>query len=219
MRIFGLTGSIATGKSLVSHHLKELGAFIIDYDVISKKVVKPGFLAWQDIVGYFGKDILNEDRTIDRVKLGNIIFNDETKRKKLEFFTHIRIAEEINNEEKAILSSNPHAIVIHDAPLLFEANVHKFKNFEKIIVVYANEKTQLKRLKERDGISEEDALIRIRAQFPFEEKVKLADFIIDNNGSIENTKRQVEKVYHALCSHTKHNKEEKWKIQTNGKQS
>jgi dephospho-CoA kinase len=198
MAIVGLTGGIATGKSLVSNYLKELDAYIIDYDVISRMVVEPGLPAWQDIVDYFGKDILKKDQTLDRVKLGKIVFNDEAKRKKLESFIYSRMFEYIEEREKAALSEDANAIVIHDVPLLFETGVDK--HVEKVIVVYASEETQLNRLWQRDGMSEEDGRSRIRAQYPLAEKVKRADFVIYNDGSIEETKRQIEEVYHILRS-------------------
>lgn len=194
----GLTGSIATGKSLVANYLKKMGAYIIDYDAISRMVVEPGLPAWQDIVDYFGQGILKEDQTLDRAKLAKIVFNDEAKRKKLESFIHSRMTDEIDKEEKAALSADPNAIVIHDVPLLFETDAHK--RVEKVIVVYASEESQLRRLQERDGMSEEEARSRIRAQFPLEEKMKRADFIINNDASIEETKRQVDEVYHTLRS-------------------
>lgn len=198
MVIVGLTGSIATGKSVVSNRLKELGAHIIDYDVISKKVVEPGFPAWQDIVDYFGKDILNEDQTLDRARLASIVFNDEVKRKKLELFVHSQMHSEIERQEKTALKEDPNAIVVHDVPLLFETNAHE--RVEKVIVVHASEETQLRRLHERDGMSEEDGRSRIRTQLPTAEKIKRADFIIDNNGSIEETKQQVDEIYRTLRS-------------------
>lgn len=190
--IVGLTGSIATGKSLVSKYFKELGVPIIDYDLVSKMVVEPGLPAWHDIANYFGREILHKDQTLDRPKLGVIVFGDEEKRRKLESFIHPRMEEEVQSQEKAALEADPDAVVMHDVPLLFETGLDK--RVEKTIVVYASEENQLKRLKKRDAMSEEDARSRIKAQFPLAEKMKRADFVIYNDGSLEETKRQVEKL-------------------------
>ena len=159
-------------------------------------MVEPRLPAWHDIVNYFGKDILQEDQTIDRAKLGMIVFNDEEKRKKLESFIYPRLSVEVEKQEKTIMESNPQAIIIHDVPLLFESGMDK--KLEKIIAVCVSEENQPNRLMKRDGISEEDARIRIRAQLPLADKVRRADFVIDNNGSIGETKRQIEDLYNKL---------------------
>jgi len=196
--VVGLTGSIGTGKSLMSKYFKELGAYIIDYDLISKMVVEPGLPAWQDIVNYFGKEILREDQNLDRAKLGAIVFNDEEKRKKLEFFVHSRMAEEIQNQQMTVIEANPAAVIVHDVPLLFETGIDKV--MKKNIVVYANEENQIKRLMQRDGLSEVDIRSRIRAQMPLAEKMKRADYIIDNNGSMEEMNQQVRELYQELSA-------------------
>ena len=194
----GLTGSIATGKSLVSEYFRELGAPVIDWDLISRAVVEPGLPAWQDIIDYFGTEILQEDQRLDRVKLGRVVFNNEEKRKKLESFIHPRTIDEAQRQERDALKKDPEAVIIHDVPLLFEVSIDK--RVKKTIFVYASEETQLNRLRERDGMNEEDALSRIRSQLSLAEKMKRADFVIDNNGSMEETRRQVQKLYHELNS-------------------
>ena len=198
MIIVGLTGGIATGKSLVSGYLKELGAYIIDWDVIARAIEEPGLPTWQDIVNYFGKEILQKDGKLDRSKLGQIVFNDEAKRLKLNSFTHPRVIDEAKKQEKAIVEADPKAVVVHDVPLLFEVGIDKM--VDKTVVVYITEENQVKRLMARDGISEEDAKSRIRSQMPLAEKLKRADFVIDDNGSIEQTKKQVQKLYNKLVS-------------------
>ena len=208
--IVGLTGSIATGKSLVSKYFKELGVPIIDYDLVSKMVVEPGLPAWHDIANYFGREILHKDQTLDRPKLGVIVFGDEEKRRKLESFIHPRMEEEVQRQEKAALEADPDAVVIHDVPLLFETGLDK--RVEKTIVVYASEENQLKRLKKRDAMSEEDAISRIKAQFPLAEKMKRADFVIYNDGSLEETKRQVEKLNALLREVAKMEQKGKWSV-------
>lgn len=198
MLLVGLTGGIASGKSLVSNYLRELGAYIIDYDIVSRAVVEPGLPAWKDVVNYFGQEILQEDQKLNRAKLGRIVFNDDSKRKKLESFIHHRLCDEVQRQEKTVIEANPEVVVVHDVPLLFETGVDK--RMEKTIVVYASEENQLRRLMARDGLSKADATIRIKSQFPLAEKVKRSDFIIDNNGSMEETKRQVQELYQTLSA-------------------
>jgi len=194
----GLTGSIATGKSLVSRYLQELGAYNIDYDVLSREIVEPGLPAWQDIVDYFGEDILQPDRKLDRTKLGKIVFDDEAKRKKLESFIHPRVYIEADHQEKAFVESHADAVVVHEVPLLFE--VGRDKAMDKTVVVYASEENQLKRLMTRDGMSKEDARSRIRSQMSVEDKRRQANYVIDNNGTMEETKRQVQDLYQKLVA-------------------
>jgi dephospho-CoA kinase len=194
----GLTGSIATGKSLVSRYLQESGAHDIDYDQLARDVVEPDLPAWQDIVGYFGEDILQPSRKLDRAKLGKIVFQDEAKRRKLESFIHPRVYEEADRQEEVFVKADPNAMVIHEIPLLFE--VGRDRVMDKTVVVYASQENQLKRLMARDGMSEEDARSRIRSQMSVEEKKRRADYVIDNNGTMEETKRQVQDLYRGLSA-------------------
>lgn len=206
--VVGLTGGIATGKSIVSNYLRELGADIIDFDEVSKMVVEPGLPAWHDITDYFGKDILLEDGHINRDKLGAIVFGDAEKRAKLESFIHPRMAEEIPRQQKAAIDANPDAIVIHDIPLLFELGMEA--TVAKIIVTYASEDSQLSRMKARDGFSEEEAKARLKAQLPVAEKMRRADYVIYNDGSLEETKRQAQKLYSMLKEMAKSGQKKKW---------
>jgi dephospho-CoA kinase len=192
----GLTGGIATGKSLVSNHFKELGAYIIDYDAVSHEIIAPKRNAWKRIVDLFGEEILNEDLTINRRRFGEIVFNDPEKRKRLEGITHPEIFIETRKRIKSIKNSNPEAVIIQDVPLLFETNL--YKTVDRVIVVYSSEETQIKRLIERDGLNEDDAKRRISSQMPLDEKARYADFVISNEGSIEETKKEVEEVFRTL---------------------
>lgn len=198
MLLVGLTGGIATGKSMVSGYLRELGAHLIDWDVIAKEVVEPGLPAWREITHYFGEEILRPDQSIDRGKLGEVVFSDEAKRKKLNSFTHPRIMEEAKKQERAIVKADPDAIVVHDVPLLFEAGLDGV--MDKTVVVYASDESQVKRLTDRDGMSRESAMERLGAQMPVADKLKLADFVIDNSGSIEKTREQVRQLYRKLVA-------------------
>jgi len=192
----GLTGSIATGKSLVAKQFREFGISTIDYDLLSREVVKPGLPAWKEIVDYFGENILIADQNLDRSKLGKIIFNNASKRNKLESFIHPRVYEAADRQEELIIKSDPNAVIVHEVPLLFEVGRDKY--MDKTVMVYCNEANQLKRLMARDNMSEEDAMSRIRSQIPVEEKRRYADHVIDNNGTKKETKRQVLKLYQEL---------------------
>lgn len=190
--IVGLTGGIAAGKSTVSKMFKDLGAYLIDFDELAREVVKPGKRAWQKIVEYFGNDILNEDLTLNRQKLGELVFHDPKKLRKLNEIVHPEVFREDQKITDEILSKNPRALIIKDIPLLTEAGAQKL--VEKIIVVYASSQTQLERMIER-GFNEEEARARIDAQAPLEEKLKYADFIIYNDGPLEDTRKQVAEIY------------------------
>lgn len=192
MPIIGLTGGIATGKSTVSEMLKKNGAHIIDFDVLSRVVVEPDLPAWKDIVDFFGESVLNEDRTLNRTRLGEIVFDDEEKRRQLQGFIYPRLFEEYSRRVEEIRETDPEAIIIVDVPLLIEIRLQHM--FEKIIVVYAPEEQQLRRLIERDGFSREDAEKRLQAQMPIEEKLKHADYVIHNTGSLEDTEIEVGKI-------------------------
>ncbi len=192
----GLTGGIATGKSTVAGIFKDLGAKIIDADKIARRAVKKGRPTWQKILDYFGKDILLPDGEIDRAGLGKIIFNNPAKKEKLNSIVHPYVFSEMENEMSKIKKETPHAIVIRDIPLLMELGLEK--KISPVILVYAPQKIQLERLMKRDGLSEKDAVSRIKSQMDIEKKKKLAHIIIDNTGDIENTKVQVVRVYNAL---------------------
>ena len=194
--LLGVTGSIATGKTTVAAMLEELGARTIDFDVLSRVVVEPGKPAWNDIVAFFGKQVLREDQTLDREKLRDIIFKDMEKKKKLESFQHPRIGEEFMELVKQYAGEDPNAIIQVVVPLLIEVNMHPL--FHNILMVYASEEEQKKRLMNRDGSSEEMAMNMIRSQLSVEEKKGFCDLIIDNSGSLEETRKQVEKLWEKL---------------------
>lgn len=196
MQIIGLTGGIATGKSTVSAMLKKAGAVIIDADHIARALVKINLPAYQEIVDYFGTEILLSDGEIDRNALGDIIFNDPAKKQRLNSIVHPRVQKEVNRQLKQIERTQPTSVVILDIPLLIEAGMHD--DINDVIVVYAPEHIQIKRLVQRDQISEADALARVRSQMPIEEKKKRATLVIDNSGSIENTRKQTLDLFERL---------------------
>ena len=196
--LIGLTGGIASGKSLVAGELKRLGAYLIDADEIAREVVKTGLPAYNEIVKEFGEKILNPDKTINRKELGRIVFSNPELRKRLEQITHPRIRKKIEAEISAIKAKNPKAVIVVDAALLIEGGL--YKKMDKVIVVCADEKTQIKRLTERDGLAIEDAKNRIASQMPLKEKRRYADFVIKNveGKSREEVKEEVKRVFDRL---------------------
>jgi len=195
MIIVGLTGSVGTGKSTVTNFFKELGAYIIDWDELARDVTQPHLRAWKEIVEYFGKNFLNKDLTVNRQKLAEMVFSDKEKVAKLNQIVHPEVFREDERITNEIKSLDPDALVIKDIPLLFELTRPIF--VDKIVVVSASEQTQLRRLEEK-GMNQEDARSRIKAQLPLEEKIKSADFVINNDGPLEETKKQVEEIYSLL---------------------
>lgn len=196
MLIVGLTGGVASGKTAVSQVLKEEGAYIIDADQIAREMVEPHKFAWNELVKAFGKEILQEDDFINRKKLAKKVFGDLKHRKHLNQILHPQIKEEIDRRTKEIGQKDPEAIVVIDAPLLVELGAHR--KVDKLIVVTSTLMQQMERLKERDGRSLEEALGILSAQMPVEEKEKLADFVIRNEGSLEETKKRAREIFKEL---------------------
>jgi dephospho-CoA kinase len=194
--LLGVTGGIASGKTTVARILEQLGARLIDFDVLSRWVVEPGKPAWKDIVAYFGEQVLQQDKSLDRKKMAEIVFRDSEKRKKLESFVHPRIYEEFIRLVKEYAAKDSNIIIQVVVPLLLEGNLQHL--FHKILLVYTPEEMQVERVMKRDRISREMALNMLRSQFPIEEKRSYADFIVDNSGPLEETQRQVEEVWDKL---------------------
>lgn len=192
MRLIGLTGGIASGKTTVSTLLRECGAFIIDTDKIARAVVEPGETAYLDIIAAFGDTIVTADGMIDRLKLGEIVFKDAKKRVLLEQLTHPRIEERVN---QLIESARKHScpMVILDVPLLFESGWDK--RVEEIWVVNVDARTQLQRLVKRNNFSEQAAMARIKAQLPIADKIQRADQVIDNNGDLSQLKAEILRIW------------------------
>ncbi|MGE7272292.1 dephospho-CoA kinase [Brevibacillus panacihumi] len=195
--ILGLTGGIATGKSTVTGMLRERGIPVIDADQIARDVVEPGKPAYEAIVAHFGREILLSDGQIDRKKLGEIVFSDETERQKLNAIVHPEVRR-VMREEAEAAEKNGASIVFMDIPLLFESKLQHM--VDKVVVVYAPAHMQLARMMERDELQEEQAQKRLRAQFPIDQKKADADFLIDNSGSREEAERQVEEMLSAIRS-------------------
>jgi dephospho-CoA kinase len=201
MIIVGLTGGVGTGKSTVTNFFRELGAYIIDWDELAREVTRPHLKAWKGIVAYFGKGILNDDLTINRRKLAEIVFSDKEKVTKLNQIVHPEVFKEDERITNRIKRLDPDALIIKDIPLLFE--VTRPISVDRVVVVSASEQTQLRRL-EKKGMSRKDVENRIKFQLPLKEKIKSADFVINNDGPPEETKRQVEEIYSLLRKAEQH---------------
>ncbi len=201
MIIAGLTGGIASGKSTVSAILAQAGAKIIDADKIAREVVEPGTAAYHDIIGCFGNGILLADGNIDRRALGDIIFHDAKQKAHLDKIVHPRVYQRTEARIAEIRLHAPDAVVILDIPLLLETGNNR--NLVAVIVVYVPERLQLQRLMTRDQIDADAALARIRSQMPIEEKRRRATIVIDNSGSLADTRRQALDVYHHLLRRSK----------------
>jgi dephospho-CoA kinase len=186
--VIGLTGGIASGKSTVSNMFKEMNIPVVDADVEARLAVMKGEPAYLRIMEEFGQEILMENGEIDRQKLGSIIFRQEEKRLLLNEITHPEVRKRMLDQvERA--KENQEELVVLDIPLLFESKLTYM--VDKTLLVYVDNETQLQRLMERNNLSQDDAEARIHSQMPLAEKVKLADAFIDNNGLIEDTKRQL----------------------------
>ena len=185
--LIGLTGGIATGKSTAAKLFEQHGIPVVDADVVSRQMVEKGSGGLQKIVNHFGKTILNEDGTLNRKKLGELIFNDSSLRQQLNEILHPLIREEMNRQTTHLLKTNQH--VIQDIPLLFENKLEQ--HFDLVIVVYIDQQEQLKRLQQRDSISYKAALSKVKSQAPIEDKKALADIVLNNHGTIDALEEQV----------------------------
>ncbi|MBN3556398.1 dephospho-CoA kinase [Fictibacillus nanhaiensis] len=186
--IIGLTGGIATGKSTVSNIIKSQGIPVVDADIISREVVMPEKEAYEKIVACFGDQILNDDKTINRAGLGEIIFNDSEKRTMLNEIVHPAVRKEMRRQADAYQRSSE-SLVVMDIPLLFESKLTHM--VDRTWLVYAAPEVQLQRLIKRDQFSEKQALSRIHSQMPITEKKELADVVIMNNGSLSELENDV----------------------------
>ncbi|PUB15152.1 dephospho-CoA kinase [Paenisporosarcina sp. OV554] len=189
--IIGLTGSIASGKSTISAMLKDKGYPIIDADLVARLVVEPGTSNLQEIEREFGSSVINKDGTLNREALGKLIFNDPAKRKQLNDLMHPAIRSEMFRQRDEHLKSGQKTLIM-DIPLLFESRLQHF--VDKILVVSVTEEMQLQRLMNRNSLSKDEATARIQSQLPISEKEKGADAVIYNNGTIEQSKEQLERI-------------------------
>lgn len=190
--ILGLTGSFGSGKTTVARMFQSSGCNIIDADRIAHGLVKPENKIYKKIIDVFGKDILNKDGSLNRNKLAKIVFNNERPLKVLNKIIHPEVIRVIKNRIRASRAK----VIVLDAPLLIETGLKK--SVDKLIVVKINRKRQIERLIKKTSLSKTDILRRIKYQLPLQDKVRLADFVIDNSGTIGKTKRQVEQIRRQL---------------------
>lgn len=188
----GLTGGIATGKSTVGQMFVELGCHLIDSDRITHQLFEPGHPVYNAVVQEFGERILAADGTIDRRILGGIVFKDESARLKLNHIVHPAVIQRQQEWLREVEGQDPDGIAIVDAALMIE--VGTYKTYDKVVVVTSTSEVQRQRLRERSGLSEAEIEARIQSQMPMAEKIKYADFVIDNSSDLSTTRRQVEEV-------------------------
>lgn len=196
MRIIGLTGGIASGKSTAARRLEELGAVVIDADQLAREAVMPGTSAHRAIIDEFGPQILLPDGGIDRKALGSIVFRDPAARLRLEAITHPAIAA-LAEQRLAALRDAAGRAAFYVAPLLFEAGVEG--RVDEVWVVYVDRETQLARLTGRDGLTREEAEQRLAAQMPMEEKAARGSVVIDNRGTPADMERQLLTLWDGIC--------------------
>ncbi len=196
MRKVGLTGGIASGKSTVSRMFTDLDVPVIDADVIAREVVAPGSRSLVAIVNAFGEDVLTDEKSLKRSRLGEIVFSDPSKKKILENILHPEIIAEQDRRLKDLELEGRAPIAIVDAAVMIESG--SWKRFDAIVVVDCDESQQICRLRRRNGMNEDEAIKRVNAQMPLSEKVKYADHVIDNRGSIDDTRKQVEELMKLL---------------------
>jgi dephospho-CoA kinase len=191
VKLIGLTGGIASGKSTVAAILRRLGASIVNADELSREVVQPGQDAWNEITKSFGSDILQEDMTLDRKKLRKIVFDNPEARKKLEAIIHPRVRA-LAEKRISELAASGSSVIVYEVPLLFEAQIHLW--LRPVVLVACDIETQKKRLLERDHLTELEAQQHIAAQMSLAEKRKLADYVIENDTTLEELEQQVRAV-------------------------
>lgn len=192
MNFVGLTGGIASGKTTARKMFEKLGAYTLDADALSHKALCQEDV-YQKLLKHFGSDILNKNIEVDRKKLGRIVINDRKELKFLESVVHPKIAEMRDAFIENVKKKDKDAVIIYDVPLLYEKKMENM--FDTIIVVYVDRKTQIKRIMERNKISEEGAEKRLKLQMDIEEKKKKTQIIIDNRGTLHDTFKQVKNIW------------------------
>jgi dephospho-CoA kinase len=197
MRVIGLTGGIASGKSTAARMLAELGAPVVDADRIARDVVRPGEPALAEIVDAFGAEVLLPDGTLDRKRLGALVFADADKRRRLNAITHPRIGA-ATQSRLAELRAAGAPLAVYEAALIVENGLHRA--FDGLIVVFCGEAQQLARLVGRDGLGEDEARARIAAQAPLADKLAAATWIVDTSGSLAETRQQIGRIWEQIVT-------------------
>ena len=194
----GLTGGLASGKSFVGHALADLGCHLIQADELGHQVLLPGAEAYDAVVNEFGEEILDQDAVIDRRKLSAVVFGNPERLAKLSSLVHPPVIAREERMLAEIVRSDPRAIVVVEAAILIETG--SYKRFDRLIIAVCDQEQQVERAMKRDAYNREEVLARLSRQLPLEEKVRLADYVIDTSGTKENTLEQVRTVYNSLRS-------------------
>jgi len=194
--LVGLTGGIATGKSTVSAMFRALGCVILDADILAREVVEPGQPAYGQIVAQFGRGVLQADGTLDRKAVAERVFVEPAERQRLEAIVHPAIRARLTTQLADLVARGYDGIVIFDAPVMIESG--NYRSVDRLVVVTADDAAQMSRQLARDATTAEAARRRIASQLPLADKVKLADYVIDNGGSLAATEAQVRAVHQAL---------------------
>jgi dephospho-CoA kinase len=192
----GLTGGIASGKSTVAQMFVALGAHLIDFDKLAHEVQEPGKTAWKEIIKYFGDGILNQDNTINRNRLAQIVFTDKKKLEALNNIVHPLVFDLWQERLDEIKRQEERAIVLADVPLLFEGKMQDLFDLTMLILISPEE--QICRLMERNGLSSDDAQLRLKNQMPIADKVGLVDIVIDNQSDVPQTQKKVAEIWQQL---------------------
>jgi len=201
-RNIGLTGGIACGKSLARAYFQECGAQTLDADELAHTCIEPGREGHARVVAAFGNDILRADGSIDRAKLGALVFADPVLRRRLEEIVHPLVIQELRNRLRDLAAACPAGLIVADVPLLFECGLQH--EFDAVVVIAVPPDIQCQRLMRRDGLTADAAALRMAAQMPVAEKIKAADYVLDNTGTPEDLRRQVVHLYERI----RHNRPE-----------
>ncbi len=194
----GLTGGLASGKSLVGHSLVDLGCHLIEADALGHEVLLPDGEAYAPVVNEFGREILDADGAIDRRRLAGLVFGYPERLAKLSSFVHPAVVRREEQILAGIQSSDPDGIVVVEAAILVETG--SYRRFARLIVAMCGRELQIQRAMKRDGLTRDEVLARLDRQLPLEEKVKLADYVIDTSGAKEHALEQTREVYRSLRS-------------------
>jgi len=192
----GLTGGIASGKTTVGHVFAELGAYVVDADALAREIMAPGTAVHARIVERFGQEILGADGRVSRPALARRVFHDRRAREDLNAIVHPEVGVEAARRIEAYAPRGRAPIAVFDAALLVESGL--YRDFHKVVVVSCGRPTQIRRLLARDGLSMEEAEARIDSQATLDEKLAVADYVIDTEGTLRQTRRQVERIYASL---------------------
>ncbi|MDO9265034.1 MAG: dephospho-CoA kinase [Desulfosalsimonadaceae bacterium] len=193
----GITGGVGSGKTVVCDYLKRLGVTVVSTDQLARSAVMPGMSAFDKIVHSFGHDILSEDGTLNRKKLRNLITEDKEKKATLEQFVHPEVLAQIT-EAYAAARKRRESLIVVEVPLLFETGMASL--FDYVLTVTVRADVRMQRIMERDHVSREEALALMGIQMPEEEKIRRSDFVVENNGSLEDTRMRVDAFYKQLRS-------------------